>query len=124
VTEPALLEALLVGCHIARPLNIWSIKMLKKKYFKTKDECEVTFELDSVDAESVALVTEVNGWQPLQMTKRRKDGVYYAKMRLPKESEFQFRYLVDGKSWINDSAADAYASNEFGGENGVIITSA
>jgi len=119
--EPALLKVLLYR-HVARPLKIWSNRMLKKKYFKTKDECEVTFELDSVDAESVALVTEANGWQPLEMTKRRKDGVYYAKMRLPNESKVQFRYLVDGASWVNDSAADAYAANEFGGENSVVIT--
>jgi len=97
--------------------------MLKKKYFKTKEEFEVTFEVDTAAAESVDLVSEVNGWQPVKMSKRRKDGVYYAKMRLPKESQFQFRYLVDGQSWINDSAADAYATNEFGGENSVVITS-
>ena len=98
--------------------------MLKKKYFKSKDECEVTFELDSAEAETVALVSESNGWEPVKMTKRRKDGVYYAKVRLPKESRFQFRYLVDGQSWINDSAADAYVAKEFGGENSVVITSA
>jgi 1,4-alpha-glucan branching enzyme len=98
--------------------------MLKKKYFKTKDECEVTFELESPQAESVALVSQSNGWQPVKMSKRRKDGVYYAKVRLPKESQTQFRYLVDGQSWVNDSAADAYVANEFGGENSVVITSA
>ena len=97
--------------------------MLKKKYFKTKDECEVTFELDNAQAESVALVSEANGWQPVKMSKRRKDGVYYTKVRLPNEGQFQFRYLVDGQSWINDGAADAYVTNEFGGENGVVITS-
>ena len=98
--------------------------MLKKKYFKTKDECEVTFEFDSAEAESVALVSEANGWQPVKMTKRRKDGIYYTKVRLPKESQFQFRYLVNGESWTNDSGADAYMANEFGGENSVVITSA
>jgi 1,4-alpha-glucan branching enzyme len=98
--------------------------MLKKKYFKTKDECEVTFELDAADAESVALVSEANGWQPVKMSKRRKDGIYYAKVRLPKESRFQFRYLVDGDTWINDSTADAYVANEFGGENSVVVTAA
>lgn len=97
--------------------------MLKKKYFKTKDECEVTFELESADAKSVALVSEANGWQPVKMSKRRKDGVYYTKMRLPKEAQFQFRYLVDDQSWINDSAADAYVANEFGGENSIVVTS-
>lgn len=97
--------------------------MLKKKYFKTKDECEVTFELETESAESVALVSEANGWQPVDMSKRRKDGVYFAKLRLPTDSSFQFRYLVDGQSWVNDSAADAYVANEFGGENSVVVTS-
>jgi 1,4-alpha-glucan branching enzyme len=98
--------------------------MLKKKYFKTKDECEVTFEVENDAAESVTLVSEANGWQPVKMLKRRKDGIYYAKMRLPKDGQFQFRYLVDDQSWINDSAADAYVANEFGGENSVVFTSA
>ncbi|MGD8583801.1 MAG: isoamylase early set domain-containing protein [Chloroflexota bacterium] len=98
--------------------------MLKKKYFKTKDECEVTFELESAEAESVALVSEANDWEPVKMTKRRKDGVYYTKVRLPNDSQFQFRYLVDGQSWVNDSAADDYVANEFGGKNSVVITSA
>jgi 1,4-alpha-glucan branching enzyme len=98
--------------------------MLKKKYFKTKDECEVTFELESAEADAVALVSEANGWEPVKMKKRRKDGIYYTKVRLPKESQFQFRYLVDGQSWVNDSAADAYVANEFGGENSVVIISA
>jgi 1,4-alpha-glucan branching enzyme len=98
--------------------------MLTKKFFKTKDECEVTFELESVEANSVALVSEANGWEPVKMKKRRKDGIYYTKVRLPKGSQFQFRYLVDGESWVNDSAADAYVANEFGGENSVVSTSA
>ena len=96
--------------------------MVKKKYFKTKDECEVTFEFDTDAAKSVSLVSEFNGWQPVEMTKRKKDGIFYAKVRLPKTGDFQFRYLVDGESWANDSAADAYVPNEFGGENGVVRT--
>ena len=35
----------------------------------------------------------------------------------------QFMEKGDGESWINDSAADAYVANEFGGENGVVSTS-
>jgi len=98
--------------------------MLTKKYLKSKNEFEVTFELESAEADSVALVSEANGWEPVQMTKRRKDGVYYAKVRLPKESQFQFRYLVDGQSWVNDNGADAYVANEFGSQNSVVVTSA
>ena len=96
--------------------------MLKKKYFKTKDECEITFEYEGESAGHVALVTEANGWQPVPMSKRRKDGVFYTKMRFPKESRFQFRYLLDDQTWVNDAAADAYVTNEFGGDNGIVDT--
>lgn len=96
--------------------------MLKKKYFKTKNECEVTFEFESDDVQTVALVTEANDWQPVEMKKRKKDGVFYYKIRLPQETHVQFRYLLDGNAWINDSAADAFVPNEFGGQNGVVST--
>ncbi len=96
--------------------------MLKKKFFKTNDDCEVTFEYETESAAQVALVSETNGWQPMEMKKRQKDGVFYARLRLPKDGQFQYRYLVDGHNWVNDSAADAYVPNEFGGQNGVVDT--
>ena len=95
--------------------------MLKKKFFKTKDECEVTFELDVETAESVVLVGEFNDWQPVEM-KQAKEGSFKTKVRLPKEGQFQFRYLVNEKNWQNDEAADAYLTNEYGGQNSVVST--
>lgn len=97
--------------------------MLKKKFFKTKDECEVTFEVAAPEAEEIALVCEHNGWEPIQM-KQVKDGPFRTKLRLPKEGQFQFRYLVDGQNWRNDEAADAYCGNEHGSENSVLSTAA
>jgi 1,4-alpha-glucan branching enzyme len=97
--------------------------MLKKKFFKTKDECEVTFEVSVENADQVALVSEHNGWEPIEM-QQVKDGPFRAKIRLPKESKFQFRYLVDGQEWRNDETADAYWTNEHGSENSVISTAA
>jgi 1,4-alpha-glucan branching enzyme len=96
--------------------------MLKKRYFKTKDVVEITFEHADEQAAQVVLVTEANEWEPVKMTRRKKDGVFYTKLRLPKDSEFQFRYLVDDQSWVNDSAADAYVANEYGGQNAVVAT--
>ena len=97
--------------------------MLKKKFFKTKDECEVTFEVKVENAEQVALVSEHNGWDPIAM-KQVKNGPFRTKIRLPKDSQFQFRYLVNGQNWRNDEAADAYWANEHGSENSVISTAA
>ena len=97
--------------------------MLKKKFFKTKDECEVTFELTNDDAQAVQLVGEFNDWQPIDMKKAKKAGSpFRAKVRMPKDGQFQFRYLVDGENWVNDDAADAYEANEHGSENSVVFT--
>lgn len=95
--------------------------MLKKRFFKTIDECEVAFEYASESASQVALLCEINEWEPIPMKKNKK-GVFRTRVRFPKEASFQFRYLIDGEVWENDPAADAYYRNEHGGENGVVST--
>lgn len=97
--------------------------MLKKKFFKTKDECEVTFEFDANGAEKVLLVGDFNDWEPIKMKKAKsKDAPFRAKVRMPKDGQFQFRYLIDGETWENDDAADAYWPNEHGTDNSVVFT--
>jgi 1,4-alpha-glucan branching enzyme len=96
--------------------------MLQKRYLKSKNEYEVTFEHADEAANKVALVSEVNDWQPIPMSRRRKDGVFYAKLRLPAGGRYQFRYFVDDERWVNDEAADAYVPNEHGSQNSVVST--
>ena len=95
--------------------------MLKKRFFKTVDECEVTFRLQPNEADSVALVIESNGWNPIPM-EQLKSGPFKTTLRLPLDREVQFRYLVDGGTWQNDDAADAYVQNEYGEANSVVET--
>jgi len=98
--------------------------MLKKKFFKTKDDAEITFELTGDDVKTVALVCEFNNWEPVPMKFSKKARVFRSKVRLPKGSEFQFRYLVNESEWANDDEADAFIPNEFGGKNSVVSTTA
>jgi 1,4-alpha-glucan branching enzyme len=95
--------------------------MINKKFFKTKDECEITFELE-MEAETAAVLTDMNNWEPIPMSKRRKDGVFYAKVRFPNNGRYQFRYFVDGATWLNDDAADDQVANEHGSYNSVVDT--
>lgn len=95
--------------------------MIKKRYFKSSQEYEVTFRLEDVAADEVMLLTESNGWKPTPM-EQLKSGPFQTKLRLPAGGQMQFRYLLDGERWMNDEAADAYLPNEFGGENSVVIT--
>ena len=96
--------------------------MLKKKFFKTKDQAEVTFEFARADIESVSLVADFNDWQPLNMRYSAKDKVFRTKVRLRKNEVFYFRYLLDDEEWENDYQADAYFPNPFGTDNSVLYT--
>ena len=96
--------------------------MLKKKYFKTKKEAEVTFEFAADSASKVALAGEFNKWNPLKMNYVKKDKVFRAKVRLPNDSSFRFKYLLNNQIWENDHKADAYVPNDFGTEDSVVVT--
>ncbi len=93
--------------------------MLTKRYLKTKNEVEITFEFEDAGAESAALVCDAGHWQPIAMRRRRQASVFYTKMRISGSGPVQFRYLLDNARWANDAAADAYWPNVFGSENSV-----
>ena len=94
--------------------------MLTKKYFKTVDEVEVTFEFSRSDVDSVKLVAEFNDWKPMSMRFNKSANAFKAKVRLPKGESFQFKYLLNDAEWENDYKADKYVPNVFGTENSVV----
>jgi 1,4-alpha-glucan branching enzyme len=97
--------------------------MINKKFFKTKDEVEVTFEVEAPDnASNVAIVADFLDWNPEPMKRTAKTSFYKFKTRLPKNGEFQFRYLLDGREWLNDPKADQYVPNGLGEDNSLIST--
>ncbi|MBA6390654.1 isoamylase early set domain-containing protein [Colwellia sp. BRX10-3] len=98
--------------------------MLTKKFFKTKDETEVTFEFNRSDVTKVALVGDFTDWQTVEMKFNKKSQSFKTKLRLPKGGVFHFRYLLNDSEWENDYQADQYLPNEFGTENSVVSTTA
>ena len=98
--------------------------MIKKKFLKKKNEAEVTFEFGSEHVKSVELFADFNEWQPLAMKYHKKDKVFRARLRLPKNKSFHFRYRLDGHVWENDYKADAYEPNPYGSDNSVVRTRA
>lgn len=96
--------------------------MLTKKFFKTKDEAEVTFEFNRSDVKTAFLYGDFNDWQAIEMKLNKKTKSFKAKVRLPKGGLFHFRYLLNGSEWENDYEADQYIQNEFGSENSVVNT--
>jgi len=96
--------------------------MLTKKFFKTKDEAEITFEFYRDDVESVALVADFTDWQPVEMKFNKKAKVFRTKVKLAKQNEFQFKYLLNGSEWENDGQADKYIPNSYGSEDSIVST--
>jgi len=96
--------------------------MLKKNYSKTGGSCRVTFELPrEVDASTVSLCGEFNEWEPsVHPMKRRKQGGFSTRISLQSGRTYRFRYLLDGRRWENDWAADGYVLNSFGTEDSLL----
>ncbi len=101
--------------------------MIKKEFLKSRPVCKTTFSLSPEEldgAKQVGVVGEFNNWDleaPIEMTKK-KNGNYTATVELPLDKQVQFRYVLDGKTWANESSADAYAHTPFGSENSVVHT--
>lgn len=96
--------------------------MIKKKVSPKGTSVRVTFELPADAAtESVAIVGDFNEWNPQKHTmKLLKKGVWKRDISLGTEQNYEFRYLVDGETWLNDEEADNFVANEYFSENCVL----
>jgi 1,4-alpha-glucan branching enzyme len=99
---------------------------LKKQYLKSKPECKVTFTLPKeaiAKAKKVTLVGEFNDWnKSITAMKKLKNGSVSVSLNLKTGREYQYRYLIDGKTWENDWAADKYVASSIPGvENSVVV---
>ena len=84
--------------------------------------CKVTFDVPAaVGAETAQLCGDFNDWsQTATPMTRRKDGSFRVAVVLEPGRSYRFRYFLDGARWDNDWAADAYAANEYGGDDSVV----
>ena len=97
----------------------------KKQYLKSKAVCKVTFKLSKEQAhaaDSVRLVGDFNSWdQASTPMKKLKNGDFTATVNLAKDSEYQFRYLLDDKAWENDWEADAYIPSSMSSADNSVV---
>jgi len=93
--------------------------MITKTYLKTKNVCKVKFTFAET-AETVAILGLNNDWETSVALTKKKDGTFACEVSLPKETRHEFKYLVNGSDWLNESAADAEVANVYGGTNSVV----
>ena len=94
--------------------------MVTKTYYKTKDYCKVKFTFKPEQAETVEILGLNSDWKNSIIMSRKKDGSFSADVNLPKDSQHEFKFLVDEQIWLTEPEADAQAPNVYGGTNSVI----
>jgi 1,4-alpha-glucan branching enzyme len=97
--------------------------MIKKEPTEKEGRVLVTFELpSSMWAERVNLVGEFNDWdtRATPMTRSRTNADWKAAIELEAGRRYRFRYLVDGREWLNDWHADDYVENPHGSDDSLV----
>jgi hypothetical protein len=101
---------------------------IKKKYLNDyyNRKCKVIFILPKrigKNAKKAHVVGEFNNWSYLATPmKKLKNGTFVATIELPIGREYQFRYLLDNKVWINDLDADRFVPTPFGDSENCVLT--
>ena len=94
---------------------------IAKQYLKTKPICKVTFTVPASEAKKVEVVGDFNNWKPKGAAlKKLKNGTFKGTLNLPKESTFEFKYLIDG-AYVNEIEADRYQWNEYAGSENAVL---
>ena len=95
--------------------------MIQKTYLKTKDSCKVKFTVNPENAETVEIRGLNNDWDNGVTMSKKKGGTFTYETSLPKNSQHEFRYLVNNSEWMNEPEADEQRPNEFGSTNSVLV---
>jgi 1,4-alpha-glucan branching enzyme len=97
--------------------------MIAKEPARKPGFVRITFELPSnMWAERVNLVGEFNGWDTAStpMVRNRSDANWKVSVELETGQRYRFRYLIDGKEWLNDWHADDHVENPYGSYDSVV----
>lgn len=80
---------------------------------------KVTFSLEAVDAESVALTGDFNDWNPEKHPMQRDENGVWHKNLLLLPGKYEYKFMVDGR-WQVDPQNEQTCANRYGTYNSVV----
>jgi hypothetical protein len=88
---------------------------------ETLAQVEVTFTISGIEAQSIAVAGDFNGWNTSinQLEDPDGDGIWTGKMYL-KPGRYEYMLVVDDAKWVTDPDAKVYADDSFGSKNAVL----
>lgn len=107
------IEAALVETHDLTPLGCESLKLSDGK---------VRFAYHNDTAQSVALAGDFNNWDGTasKMMKDQK-GLWTIDVGALAPGRYQYKFIIDGRDWVEDPDNGLKAPNNFGGLNSVLL---
>lgn len=95
--------------------------MVKKSYSKNKSTCKVTFSLPVAEAGEgvdIRVLGTFNDWSwENGLAMKPSKGNYTASTELAAGQDYEYRYLVNNATWLNDEQADGYVNTSFYSRN-------
>ncbi len=99
---------------------------ITKRYLKSKPICKVTFKIPSevgINYKKANILGSFNDWNynSHRMKKLVKDGSFSIVIDLETNKEYEFKYLLDDKEWLNETDADKQVTTHFGDSSNSIV---
>ena len=88
---------------------------------ETLAQVEVTFTISGIEAKSIAVAGDFNGWNTSanQLEDPDGDGIWIGKINL-KPGRYEYMLVIDNSKWVTDPNANVYADDGFGSKNAVL----
>ncbi len=88
---------------------------------ETLAQVEVNFKISGIEAKSIAVVGDFNGWSisANRLEDPEDDGIWTGKINL-KPGRYEYMLVVDDSKWVPDPNAKIYADDGFGSRNTVL----
>lgn len=85
-------------------------------------QVEVTFNISGIEAQTIAVAGDFNGWNTNanQLEDPDGDGIWTGKMQL-EPGRYEYMLVVDDGKWVTDPNAKVYADDGFGSKNAVLF---
>ena len=81
----------------------------------------VEFRCDAPNAEKVYLAGDFNDWtQPLALH-RNSEGLWLTEIKTPGAGRYQYKFIVDGKRWIEDPSNGMKTPDGYGALNSLLM---
>ncbi len=85
------------------------------------EQDRLTFCYHDDSAQRVALAGDFNEWKtPIALDKER-DGIWRAKISVPKSGRYRYKFIVNDSRWIDDPGNGLKEPDNYGGFNSVVI---